>query len=484
MSSGTAALAAPVADINWDSLVSGGELKNSATSTATAAILIDAHTGEVLYDKSETQKMWPASITKIMSALIAIENTNLSDIVTIDNEIAEEMAKISDQGAAMCGFQLKETLTVEELLYGLLLNSGADAAIALAVHTAGGYDNFITMMNEKAQDIGMTDTHFDNPHGLHDGNHYTTAYDMAILTMEALKYPEFAKIVGTAKYTPTDTDKHTYSDDGIVWTNSNKLINGDNTYHYDYATGVKTGFTTPAQSTLVSSAHKGDQSLIAVVLHDTQLGKWKNSITMLEYGFKYYDTIDFSKLFGLDEIFAEVENAASSTGSNDLRMLLVPDKRTYMTDTQAVIDSIREDTSVFEQVVTYDAPLVAPIKKDAIVGKVEYLYLGEVVFTASLMAAEKVEAIPVITSEPSEEVNPKEDDAKNEFAQEDKPTNYVIYIAAVIAAVIILIILLLRINRRSKYSQYAHRKSKGNRSRAKHSAYQDVEYRPSSRRRP
>lgn len=480
-----AAHAAPVADRNWDSLVSSGELKNSATSTASAAILIDAHTGEVLYyDEGREEHYEPASITKIMCALVAIENTNLSDIVTIDNEIAEEIAKISKQGAAMCGFQFKETLTVEELLYGLMLNSGADAAIALAVHTAGSYDNFITMMNEKAQDIGMTETHFDNPHGLHDGNHYTTAYDMALLTMEALKYPAFAKIAGTAKYTPTDTDKHTYSEDGIIWTNSNKLINGDKTYHYDYATGVKTGFTTPAQSTLVSSAQKGDQSLIAVVLHDTQLGKWKNSITMFEYGFKYYDTIDFSKLFGSDEIFANVENAASSTGNNDLRMLLVPDKKTYMTDTQAVIDSIRQDTSVFEQVITYDAPLVAPIKKDAIVGKVEYLYLGKVVFTASLMAAEKIEAIPMITPNPSKEVNPLEDAKNSEFTQEDKPTNYLIYIAAVIVAVIVLIILLLRVNRRSKYSQYAHRKSKRNKSKAKHSAYQDVEYRPSSRRRP
>ena len=212
-----------------------------------------------------------------MTAILAIENGNMSDIVTINNEMAEIIMTFDD--ASMCGFQKDESVYMEDLLYGLLLLSGADAAVAIAVHVGGTYEDFIQMMNDKAKELGMTKTVYKNPTGLYQSGHVTSAADMARLTRYANKFPAFSKIVATAKYTPTDTDKNNYSGKGLVWRNSNLLISPTSSYGYDYATGVKTGFTTPAGHTLVSSAEKDDQSLIGVVLKDTSKGKWVNSIT-------------------------------------------------------------------------------------------------------------------------------------------------------------------------------------------------------------
>ena len=166
-----------------------------------------------------------------MTAILAIENGNLSDIVTIDNSMAEITMNLDD--ASMCGFQKNESVKMEDLLYGLLLLSGADAAVALAIHIGGTYDNFIQMMNDKAKELGMTKTVFKNPHGLHESGHVTCAADMAKLAKYAMKFPAFAKIVATGKYTPTDTDKNNYSAKGKVWYNSNKLVNGNSTFGYD-----------------------------------------------------------------------------------------------------------------------------------------------------------------------------------------------------------------------------------------------------------
>lgn len=470
------AAAAPVSPRDWDRLTSRGELRSDAVN-AQAAILMDAHTGKVLFGKRMHEKMNPASITKIMTALVAIERNNLSDIVTIDNQISEEIVKLKGSGAAMCGFQSGETLTVEELLYGLMLLSGADAAQALAVHTAGSYDEFIDMMNLKAEEIGMTNTYFENPHGLYDSLHRTTAYDMALLGQYAQRYPDFVKIVGTAKFTPTDTDKNHYSASGIVWTNSNKLITDDSTFGYDYATGVKTGYIKVAGHTLVSSAEKGELSLIAVVLNDTKNGKWTSSITMFEYGFEFWDTIDLSKMLGTKEIFEKVEKAASSTDGNELRMQMIPESKTYLTFPEAQIEEIRNNPDQFEERITYKTtPLVAPIERGDIVGKVEYFYQGELVFIADLMAANTVEAIPELKPETTEK--PTNAFAPTETAVPDTPggavAQYAMYAIAGLTAILVVLIVLLVVTRRSKHQQYAHRKTpKRLASNAKHASLYD-----------
>ena len=168
---------------------------------ARSAVMMDVYTGAILYSKNPDEKMYPASITKVMTSLIAIKYGNLEDQVTVTED-----AVISESGATLCGIKPGDTLTLEQLLYGLMLPSGNDAGAAIAIHMAGSIDAFADMMNEEAKRLGATDTHFMNPHGLHDEDHYTTAYDLYLIFNEALKYPEFRTVTGSTAYTANYTN--------------------------------------------------------------------------------------------------------------------------------------------------------------------------------------------------------------------------------------------------------------------------------------
>lgn len=471
------AVAAPVSKRPWEEWIYGGDLRDRAVSSAEAAILVDANSGRILFEKRVNYVMYPASITKIMTAILAIENSNMTDIVNIDNTMAEITMNLKD--AAMCGFQKNESVYMEDLLYGLLLLSGADAAVAIAIHVGGTYENFIQMMNDKAAELGMTNTVYKNPHGLYQSGHVTSAADMARLTQYASKFPAFAKMVATGKHTPTDTDKNEYSEKGTFWYNSNKLVNGNSTYGYDYATGVKTGFTTPSGHTLVASAEKEDLSMISVVLKDSANGKWMNSITMFEYGFLYYDTIDLANEFSEREITVDVENAASTTSGSQLRLQLAPVEKVYLTERIDLADEIRADIDQYftVDVKYYDGALVAPIEKGAEVGIISFTYIydhyysdyldvpvGEnnsiktIKYEAYLIAANSVNAKPTVTAEPTVEPETTagitDTDETGVPEDESNISKILIYAALALLAIVIIMILSSYFTRRYRYQQY------------------------------
>ena len=168
---------------------------------ADAAIVVDMATGYTLYEKNIQMQKYPASITKVMTALIAIKYGDLTDTVTVTED-----AVITEAGATLAGIHPGDQLTMEQLLYGLMLPSGNDAGAAIAVHMAGSIDAFAELMNREAQKLGATGTHFMNPHGLTNADHYTTAYDLYLIFNEALKQPEFRKVTGTTSYTADYTD--------------------------------------------------------------------------------------------------------------------------------------------------------------------------------------------------------------------------------------------------------------------------------------
>lgn len=473
------ASAAPVKERPWDKYVAGnGVLRESAVASAETAILVDAKSGKILFGKNENSVMQPASITKIMTAILAIENCGMNDIVTINNQMAVEIMKLDD--ASMCGFQKKESIYVEDLLYGLMLLSGADASIALAIHIGGTYENFIKMMNDKAKELGMTKTVYKNPHGLYQSGHVTSASDMARLAVYANKFPAFAKIVSTGKHTPTDTDKNDYSAKNKVWWNSNKLVTGNRTYGYDYATGVKTGFTTPAGHTLVTSAEKETLSLVAVVLKDSANGKWINSITMFEYGFEYYDTIDLASLFSESELEIDVKNAASTTSGSQLTLQLAPIEKTYLTEKKAIADAVRENPEDYFTVSIeyYEDPIIAPIEKGEAIGTITYTYVNNhaardyldwaqypggikpIEYKATLVAAETLGAAPAVTAELTEE--PETTDDTEEDEPEETPLSTIekiwIYSAIVVAILILVMFVSSYFARCNRYQQYSARK--------------------------
>jgi serine-type D-Ala-D-Ala carboxypeptidase (penicillin-binding protein 5/6) len=249
------------------------EVKAKPGVSAHRAILMDQETGRVLYEKDAHTKSRIASITKIMTAILAVESGKMDKTVTVSANAA---------GTEGSSIYLKpgEKIKLEDLVYGLMLRSGNDSAVAIAENVGGSLEGFVYLMNEKAKKIGMTNTHFENPHGLDDHeNHYSTAYDMAILTRYAMKNKTYKKIAGTKSYKSPDPNNKW----DRTWRNKNRLL----TQLYKYTTGGKTGYTKRAKRTLVTTASKDNENLIAVTLNGPD--DWNDHINMFEYGFKNYD---------------------------------------------------------------------------------------------------------------------------------------------------------------------------------------------------
>lgn len=245
--------------------------QNVYAMSAQSAIVMDADSGRVLYEHNAYEKRGIASTTKIMTALVVLENCKLDDVVTISYKAA------STEGSSMY-LMPNEKLKVEDLLYGLMLNSGNDAATALAEHTSGNVENFAKLMNEKAKEIGMKDSSFANPHGLDNENHYSTAYDMALLTKHAMKNETFKTIVGTHKKIAETNNEQKYK----YLTNHNKLLS-----MYEWCKGVKTGFTKKCGRCLVSYSEKEGVKLIAITLNAPD--DWNDHIGLYEAYFSTYN---------------------------------------------------------------------------------------------------------------------------------------------------------------------------------------------------
>lgn len=232
--------------------------------SAEHAILMDAQSGRVLYEKNADSRSLIASTTKIMTGLLVCEQCNVLDRVEIKPQA------VGIEGSSMY-LKAGEVLTVQELLYGLMLQSGNDAAVALAIYCGGTVEGFVEMMNDKARTLGMRNTHFENPNGLDSENHYSTARDLAVLTAYAMENPIFAKTVSTKTATVGDR----------VLTNHNKLL-----WRYAGAEGVKTGFTKAAGRILVSSARRDGRRLIAVTINAPD--DWNDHAALLDRGFQQY----------------------------------------------------------------------------------------------------------------------------------------------------------------------------------------------------
>lgn len=238
--------------------------------SAQSAVLIEATTGRIIYSQNANKPLPMASTTKIMTALVALENLSLDTVVSVSGEA------VGVEGSSIYLYE-DEQLTVEELLYALMLESANDAAVAIAIAVAGGVDEFAVLMNKKADDLGLKSTHFVNPHGLDADGHYTTAYELAVITACALENDTFRQIVSTKKKTiPMRNGEGTR-----VLVNHNKLLRS-----YDGAIGVKTGFTKKSGRCLVSAAERDGLRLIAVTIGAPD--DWRDHTLMLDYGFATY----------------------------------------------------------------------------------------------------------------------------------------------------------------------------------------------------
>lgn len=326
--------------------------------SAKSAILLGSSTNKVLYAKNAHEKLPMASTTKIMTAILAIENGNLADTVTVTEEA------YGTEGSSMY-LRLNEKICLKDLLYGLMLLSGNDAAVAIAMHIGGSVEGFALMMNEKAKAIGAHNTHFVTPNGLHDGEHYTTAYDLALITSHAMRDPVFREIVSTTYYkTATGEVIRTFK-------NKNKLL-----WEYEGGNGVKTGYTSQAGKCLVFSAEREGMLLIGVVLNCPNM--FETAKSMLDYGFAAYKQ---KKIVAAGEPIAwcRVEGGKKNT----LALCVKEDIMVMLK---------HGETETLRTRILLDEPLHAPLGEDTQAGTLEIREDGRLICTRVLYPCEPVDS--------------------------------------------------------------------------------------------
>lgn len=343
-----------------------------------SAILIDARTGNVLYEKNSNQKAYPASTTKILTAYIAL--TQISDTNT---EIIPSRNAIMSVpvGSSLAYFSENEKLTLEQVLFGLLLPSGNDAANILAEHISGSSSNFAELMNVTAENLGATNSHFVNPSGWHDNEHYTTAADLAKIAYNAMKIPKFKEIVSQTRYVMPETNVSKLK---RTFINTNKLLSSGE-YFYEAATGIKTGYTSQAGNCLVASASKDGVELISVTMggNTIPVGKsavYTDTINLLNFGFENYHN---NQLVSQSNLITTITPKKSGKKTLDL-----------ITDSPINVLVENGDTPVFNRIISLNDKIVAPIKKGDILGTLTYTEDNEVVGIVNLVAKTDIEKEP------------------------------------------------------------------------------------------
>ena len=257
-----------------------------------AAIVMDAKSGAVLYDKNAYIPEYPASITKIITCLLALENLNMADTVTLSNNAVYSIEK----GSSSVGLKEGETIGVEDCLKAMMIESANEAACAIAEKVGGSVEQFAQLMNDRAAAIGCRNSHFVNPHGLHNAEHYTCAYDMALFLKEALQYPAFRSL---SSMTNAEIPPTSMTDEVRPLWNTLKMIRPGSRYYYEYLEGGKTGYTTDANCTLATYAKKGDMELICIVMNCAgRKGTYSDTKALYEYCFRnfeyYYPLTDYA----------------------------------------------------------------------------------------------------------------------------------------------------------------------------------------------
>ena len=327
----------------------------SFTVAAKAALLIDLNTGRTVYEQDADERVYPASLTKIMTCLIALENGNLSDVITIDEAALAGL----DQDSSVVGLQVGEQITLEDLLYCMMVHSGNDAANAVAEYIAGSTADFVRMMNERAYALGCKDTHFNNPHGLHDESHYTTARDLARITQAALKSENFRQIVDTAEYVIPESA--TGQEHKLKTTNLLIYESTGNSLYYPRATGVKTGYTSAAGRCLVATAEDDGIRFLSVLCGakttilesgDLLMESFPETIKLLDYGFDNFSYVTaLSPLYPIDQV--TVLNSAGSEAvavapAKDVRLLLPANYNPDALRTEILLDAKEVEAPVSE----------------------------------------------------------------------------------------------------------------------------------------
>lgn len=350
--------------------------------TAPNLILAETNTGRILYERAADEKIYPASLTKLMTAILVVENCELDEIVTV----SENAILSVPTGYVNANLQVGEELTVEDLLYVMLIPSANDAANALAEHVGGNIESFSTMMNSRAKELGCTGSNFTNPSGLHQEEHYTTTKDLMLISQKAISYKLIEKVVGRTSYTLPSTNK--YTGEKRFFTTTNYMIRESlKRYYCDYCIGGKTGYTGEAKNCVVEFIKKDGIELLAIVMGENAKVKGQKFLDakkMFEYVFENYENVDIAKKDKTYEII-KVNNGTKET--RDLEVL-------YKENINIIKD--KDSSKDIQKDIEY-TNVKAPIQKGDVLGKITYTY-DEIKYETELIANSNVEESKVFTN--------------------------------------------------------------------------------------
>lgn len=429
---------------------------------AEGALLMEATTGKVLFEKNSNQKLYPASMTKIMTAMVALDHFTPDALITVGTEINE-----ITNDSSKAGHTRGETLTVENLIRGLIIPSGNDSANVLAVAVARKVNNdenlsydsciqvFTNLMNEKAKELGATNTQFTNAHGYHDENHYSSAHDMGLFAQAAMKNETIKKIAAEKSFSGNGAGNTLETDSSIKtrdyeWLSHNLLLtNGD--YYYEYANGLKTGFTNEAGSCITATAEKDGKQLIAVIFNSEDPNRWTDAITLFEYGFSNFSYVDIQK-------DGDVIENVSLSGHNrlngdNLDVIVKEDIKDFLSNDQ--FSNIKKTIKYKEELIAENKNkedttiyLKAPLEKDSEVGTISYSIDGQVLHESKLYAGANIEKSTILSS--------LQFFFKDTFSKLFT-TKGILTFVGILLGVVILIFLIRMILRRRGHSRYKYK---------------------------
>ena len=419
---------------------------------ARGAILIDANTGVTIYEKNSHEKLYPASITKIMTAYLACKYGKFDDTLTASHNAIYGIG----QGSSIIGIKEGEQITFLDGLYGIMMESANEVCMMVAEHIDGTVEKFVERMNKQAQDWGCKDTHFNNPHGFHDVDHYTTPYDMSLIAFNAIKDENFSKIWGTVDHTIPANNKSPQR----FLHNKDKMLKPTSDYYYQYAIGGKTGFHDDAKNTLVTCAEKDGVKLISVVMKANGYNQaYTDSKTLLDYGFSVYkDNKVYTAGTYTDKIPVYQTYLSEDYNVGELNVTVAGDVSAKLPSfvsandvkTKAVIDYGKDNNA---------NKIYAPIKEGDKVGTMEFTYKDKTIATADITASNSVES-------KSDKQLAEMKLIKNVKSVLHTILNALIFIIPVVIIIIILLVVRNNINKKKKKKR---RKKSGKNSSSKNS---------------
>ena len=341
-----------------------------------ASLIVETNSGKIIYENNAEAKNYPASVTKILTAIIVLENCELDEMVTVSQGAISNVPTNYVVAPLFVGEQMR----VEDLLYALMLKSSNDAAYVLAEHVGGSVEGFSDMMNKKAEELGCKNTHFVNPNGIHNDDHYTTAYDMYLISKYAMQNEKFVEIVSTYQYTLPATNKYSKSD--RVMNNTNMFINPNSKYYDENVRGIKTGTTLEAGNCLITDIAKNDFDVIVVILGaETKESKFSETSKMINYTFDNYTITDVYKK---GDVIKNIDVDKATEETKNLNLVISEDI--------SVINNINIDVKEIEPEIILNQGIEAPIKEGQELGKIKYTVDG-LEYEANLVAEKDVERV-------------------------------------------------------------------------------------------